>query len=94
VVSVASHRDYLEVLIELDVILAVLALGVINFKVAAALHLAPRAAMGFQGSLDLLALCGGTGVSASAKMLLTSAAANAIEKCFICCASSKLRRLN
>lgn len=32
--SVAHHRDHLEVLVELDVVLLVLALGVIDFKVA------------------------------------------------------------
>ena len=35
--SVAGHRDHLEVLVELDVVLAVLTLGVIDFKVATAL---------------------------------------------------------
>jgi hypothetical protein len=55
-----GHRDYLEVLVELDVVPPVLALGVIDFKVAAALgflfHLVVRAAEDFQGSLDLLGL--------------------------------------
>jgi hypothetical protein len=32
--SIAHHRDHLEVLVELDVVLLVLALGVIDFKVA------------------------------------------------------------
>src|SRR6476469_1420169 len=63
-VSVAGDRDYLEVLVELDVVLpAPIAIGVVDFKVAAALgllfHLAARAAKGLQGGFDLLGLCRG-----------------------------------
>jgi hypothetical protein len=80
-----GHRDHLEFLVELDVVLPVLALGVIDFKVATALgflfHLTARAAEDFQGSLLIFSASAGiTGGSASAKVLLASAAANAIKK--------------
>ena len=70
---VAGHRDHLEVLVELDVVLPVLALGVIDFKAAAALGLAGD----FQGSLDLLGLRRCHGCVSKREALLASAAAKA-----------------
>src|SRR3982074_2929769 len=87
-VSVAGHCDHLVFLVELYVVLPGRALGVIDCKVAAArgflFHLTARAAEDFQGSLLIFSASAGvTGGSASAKVLLASAAANAIKKGFI-----------
>jgi hypothetical protein len=76
---VAGHRDHLEVLVELDVVLPVLALGVIDFKAAAAsvsFSILPSVQPGTsRAALIFSASAGVTGVSASAKVLLANAAA-------------------
>jgi hypothetical protein len=84
VVLVTSNGGHVKVLVELEVVLPALALGVIDFEVAAGLslflHLAASAAPSLQRRLDLLSLrWRHRGVGKSADVLaMIPAAANAI----------------
>ena len=85
--SVAGHAGYLKVLVELDVVLAVSAFGVIDFEIAAApvsfSILPPVQPQASNVALIFSASAGVTGVSArSAEVLaMVPAAANAIAMC-------------